>query len=183
MSSSAFIRKNFRRTALASVVALGAFGASNSFAADATATATGTVIEPIAITKVVDLNFGQFAPGSAGGTVTVATNGDRTASGPILSSTGASAAAAQFDVTGAADATYSIAWSGDTELTDGATNTMTLGRISELTPSASTTVGDVTSGTLASGAQSIYLGGELTVATAQAAGTYTGNVTVTVEYN
>ncbi|PXX98336.1 DUF4402 domain-containing protein [Halomonas sp. LBP4] len=183
MSSSAFIRKNFRRTALASVVALGAFGASNSFAADATATATGTVIEPIAITNAGNLNFGQFARGD-GGSVTVATDGTRSTTGPILSTTGDTPAAAQFDVTGAADATYSIAWSGDTLLTDSvSTETMALEKISDLTAGGATT-GEVAVGVLGTGGtQSIYLGGTLTVAALQAAGTYTGSVTATVEYN
>jgi hypothetical protein len=180
MNTSAF-SKNFRRIVLASVVAFGAFGASNSFAADATATATSTVIVPIAITKSADLVFGQFAPG-AGGTVTVATNGNRTASGPVLSSVGSTPAAARFDVTGANNATYTISWSGGTALTSG-TNTMTLTRVSALTADGATT-GEVANGTLtATGAQSIYLGGVLNVAATQPVGTYTGNVTATVEYN
>ncbi len=181
MKSSTFIRKNFRRTALASVVVLGAFGASNSFAAPATTTATGTVITPIGITKSVDLNFGQFAHG-AGGSVTVATDGARTATGAILSTTGATPAAAKFDVTGAADATYSIGWSGDAVLSDTGSDTMALEKISDLVGTGATT-GAVASGTLTGGAQSIYLGGTLTVGTAQTAGTYTGAVTATVEYN
>lgn len=185
MSSSAFIRKNFRRTVLASVVALGAFGASNSFAAEATTSASSTVIVPIAITKSADLAFGKFAPGTELGTVTVSTSGARTASGGvILSSVDSSPTAAQFDVTGDGAATYSITWGGVTELTNtgGASETMTLTRISDLTAGNATT-GEVASGTLASGAQSIYLGGTLAVAAAQTAGTYTGDVSATVEYN
>jgi hypothetical protein len=185
MSSSAFIRKNFRRTALASVVALGAFGASNSFAAEATTTATGTVIVPIAIEKSADLVFGKFAPGT-GGTVTVATDGVRTASGVILSSVDSTPSAAQFDVTGDNDATYDITWSGVSELTNTTgegSETMALERISDLTAGGATT-GEVLGGTLSdTGAQSIYLGGTLTVGAAQVAGTYEGNVTATVEYN
>ncbi|MDR9438012.1 MAG: DUF4402 domain-containing protein [Halomonas sp.] len=184
MNSSAFIRKNFRRTALASVVALGAFGASSSFAAEATTSATGTVIVPIAIAKSADLVFGKFAPG-AGGSVTVSTSGARTGSGVILSTVGSSPTAAQFDVTGDNDATYDITWGGVTELSDGETtpNTMALERISDLTAGGATT-GEVAAGTLGTGGtQSIYLGGTLTVAIAQPAGTYTGDVTATVEYN
>ncbi|MCH4564546.1 DUF4402 domain-containing protein [Halomonas sp. EGI 63088] len=185
MSSSAFIRKNFRRTALASVVALGAFGASNSFAAEATTSATSTVIVPIAIEKSADLVFGKFAPGAAVGTVTVSTSGARTASGGvILSSVDSSPTAAQFDVTGDGAATYGITWGGATELTNtgGASETMALTRISELTAGGATT-GEVTGGTLTAGAQSIYLGGMLDVAAGQVAGTYTGDVSATVEYN
>jgi hypothetical protein len=183
MNAAIFSRTNFRRAALASVVALGAFGASNGFAAAETTTATATVIEPIAITKAADLVFGKFAPG-AGGTVTVSTSGARTADGTILSAVGSSPTAAQFDVTGDNDATYSISWSGDIELEDAVSlETMALSNTSDLT-AGNTTSGEVATGTLsASGAQSIYLGGTLTVGAAQAAGDYAGDVTVTVEYN
>ena len=39
------------------------------------ATATGTVVTPIAITKAADLSFGNFAAGATGGTVTLSPNG------------------------------------------------------------------------------------------------------------
>ncbi len=45
------------------------------------------------------------------------------------------------------------------------------------------TSGNVTSGVLTAGTQSIHVGGELVVGAAQAAGTYTGSVSATVEYN
>jgi len=182
MNSSIFQSKIFRRAALASIVALGAFGASNSFAAAASTASTATVIVPIAITKSADLVFGSFAKG-AGGSVTVSTSGARTATGAILSTVGGTPSAAKFDVTGEGASTYSITWSGDTLLSDaGATNTMTLTKISDLTAGNAIT-GEVLTGTLTAGAQSIYLGGKLTVGATQVAGAYTGSVTATVEYN
>jgi hypothetical protein len=185
MDSSIFFNRTFRFTALASVVALGAFGASNSFAAKAAASnSSATVIVPIAITKSADLVFGKFAPG-AGGQVTVATDGARTTTGPILSISGSTPTAAKFNVTGDKNSTYGITWGGVAVPTDsaGTPNTMALSKISDLTASGATT-GEVSSGTLnGSGAQSIYLGGELTVTSGQADGTYTGDVTATVEYN
>ena len=46
------------------------------------------------------------------------------------------------------------------------------------------TTGNVATGTLtAGGTQSIFVGGTLTVSATQVAGTYTGAVTLTVEYN
>lgn len=186
MNSSIFQSKIFRRAALASIVALGAFGASNSFAAVATTTSTATVIAPIGITKVADLVFGKFAPGATAGTVTVDTSGTRTATGgAILSTIGSTPTAAKFNVTGDNSATYKITWGGVTVLSDSATapNTMTLTKISDLTAGGAVT-GEVTSGALsATGAQSIYLGGVLAVGISQVAGTYTGDVTATVEYN
>lgn len=153
-----------------------------SFGADATTQSSATVIQPIAITKVVDLVFGDFAPG-AGGTVTVSTSGARTAGGTILSTAGNTPTAAKFDVTGNADSTYAISLNAAANLTDAvSTETMALAVFSDLDAGGATS-GQVTAGTLTSGAQSIYLGGELTVGAAQSAGTYTGDIIVTVEYN
>jgi hypothetical protein len=184
MNSSIFFNRTFRFTALASVFALGALSASNSFAAKAAASnSSATVIVPIEISKSADLVFGKFAPGG-GGVVTVATDGARTTTGPILSISGSTPTAAKFDVAGDNSSTYGITWSGAAVLTDSvSTETMALSKISDLTAAGATT-GEVSSGTLnGSGAQSIYLGGELTVGVAQPDGTYIGDVTATVEYN
>lgn len=156
----------------------------NSFAANAAAVASGTVIEPIAIAKTSDLAFGKFAPG-IGGSVTVSTSGARTGAGVILSTIGSAPTAASFDVTGQADATYSIAITPDATLSDGAAGTMLLSTFSDLT-GGNATSGDVQAGggTLSAvGAQTIYVGGTLTVGAAQTAGDYSGNITVAVEYN
>jgi spore coat protein U-like protein len=176
--------KNSRVLVRLAIVSATSLVPSLSYAASATTTSTATVIEPIAITKAADLVFGDFAPG-AGGDVTVATNGSRTATGAILSTAGATPTAAKFDVTGNADSTYSISTSAAASLSDSATtpNTMALTVFSDLTGGGATT-GEVSSGTLSTGGtQSIYLGGKLTVGATQVAGTYTGDVTVTVEYN
>lgn len=185
MNTPSNLQQRALKLALASVFAFGATVSGSSFAATDSTTATGTVIAPIVITKATDLVFGKFAPG-AGGTVTVATSNARTASGAILSSVGSSPTAAKFDVTGDSNATYSIGWGGVTALTNttgGGGETMALTRVSDLTAAGAVT-GEVIAGTLsAGGTQSIYLGGVLTVGATQVAGIYTGNVTVTVEYN
>jgi hypothetical protein len=184
MNTSFLLNKTFRRAALASAIALGIFGASNSFALkSATSNSSADVIVPIEIAKSADLNFGRFAPGT-GGSVTISTSGARTASGTILSTINSSPLAGQFDVKGDVDATYTITFSGAEVLTDSvSTETMTLDKISNLV-GGDTTTGEVTEGKLdASGEQSIFLGGKLTVSSDQAAGNYIGDVTATVEYN
>lgn len=162
--------------ALASVVALAGAGlVSNAHAAAATSTATSVVIAPIAITAPAVLSFGRFAHG-AGGSVTISNSGVRTSSGVILSSTSSVQTAARFDVTGDGGATV---------LSDSAIipNTMALATTSDLT-GGNVTTGNVATGTLTTGGtQSIFVGGTLTVGANQVAGTYTGAVTVTVEYN
>jgi hypothetical protein len=170
------------KTVVRSALAVGAtFMTVDAFAANATATATATVITPIAISKAVDLSFGKFARG-VGGTVTVSNSGARTASGTILSAVGSTPTAARFDVVGDALATYSIGIVADATIV-GAGSSMALAVTSDLT-GANVTAGNVAAGTLsAGGLQSIFVGGALTVGAAQAAGAYTGNIVVTVEYN
>lgn len=172
---------NMKNLTVTTLAVSAAMFAANSSAAEATANATATVIAPIAITAPVNLVFGSFAPG-AGGSVTVSTNGTRTASGPILSAVTATPSAARFDVTGDGAATYSIAIAPSASLSDGV-NTMAMATFSDLTAGGATT-GNVSAGTLSAGAQSIYVGGTLTVGAAQVASTaYAGTVGVTVEYN
>jgi spore coat protein U-like protein len=165
---------------LAAAAALGACLGAPAQAAQATANATGTVVTPIAIAAAVDLVFGSFAPG-AGGSVTVSTSGVRAATGAILM-TGATPSAARFNITGEASTTYSITHSGSATLTSGA-NSMALAKFSDLS-AGNATSGNPATGTLdGAGAQSLYVGGTLTVGAAQAPGVYTGTVIATVEYN
>ncbi|WP_457323369.1 DUF4402 domain-containing protein [Roseateles sp. P5_E11] len=174
--------------ALSALVLLGAAGMRGVQAADnATASATAVVLQPIAVTKSADLVFGNLVAGN--GVVTLATDGTRTKSGTAVLPTGVAPVAARFDVTGAGTNTFSIDYTGsDTVLTDASANTMAIDWITEAVATATATgktdeTTDATTGTLAAGAAYIFVGGKLTVGAAQAAGTYTGIVKVTVAYN
>lgn len=171
--------KHFSTRLKFAALALAATAAAGVHAAQTSAVTSGTVVAPIAIAKTADLAFGNFAASAAPGTVTISPNGTRTVSGGVTQA-GGTTTAAQFDVTGQSGMTYSISLSAST-LTSGANN-MTFTPISALTASAAT-AGTVASGTLTGGAQSIYVGGELSVAANQAAGSYSGTVQATVEYN
>jgi hypothetical protein len=174
--------------ALSALALLGAAGMRAAQALDnATASATAVVLQPIAVTKSADLVFGNVVAGN--GDVTVATDGTRTKTGTTVLPTGVSPAAARFDVTGTANNTFSIDYTGsDTSLSDGGTNTMAVDWITEAvgttTPTGKTDpTSDAATGTLNAGNAYIYVGGKLTVGAAQVAGTYTGVVKVTVAYN
>lgn len=162
------------------LIVLACCSAGGAIAATASATSTSVVVAPIAIAKAADLAFGKIAAGATAGTVTVSPNGARSVSGGVVAAGGTSTAA-QFNVTGDTGLTYSITLGGSAQLTNGA-NTIPFTSVSDLTASAITS-GNVTTGTLTGGAQSIYVGGVLSIGAAQVAGTYTGSVTATVDYN
>ena len=184
MTTTKHASSTIKLALMAAMAVAGVAVSTASHAAQATATASGTVVAPIAIAVATNLAFGSFARGTAGN-VTVSTSGVRTSTGPVL--LGASTtSAARFNITGQAGATYSIVHSGTTVLTNttgmGA-ETMTLTKFSDLT-GANGTSGTAASGTLdALGAQSLYVGGTLAVAATQSVGLYTGTVIATVEYN
>lgn len=182
---STFTRRALN-VALASALVLGASGlAVNAYAATANGTATATVITPIGVSTTNSLVFGSFAHGAASGDVTVYTNGTRATTGPILSTVGATPAAAIFHVTGDGVSTYSITTAGTATTIASGANNMTFAHCTALTAAATCVPGsNVSSGTLVAGAQDIYMGGTLTVSATQVAATdYTGAISVTVEYN
>ena len=169
--------KNMKKILVLAIIVLG-FAASTFAQVTATASTTATIITPIAITKTVDMNFGNIAVSpTIAGTVVLPTTGARTLTGgvtlPVVTGT---VTAAAFTVTGQGTSTYSITLPvAATTITSGA-NTMTVDTwTSNPTPT----------GALTAGTQTLSVGATLHVAASQAAGTYVSGVpfTVTVNYN
>jgi hypothetical protein len=157
-----------------------------SHAATATATATAPVVTPITITKTADLAFGKFASGATIGTVVVDTAGGITRTGGV-SSGGGTFTAAAFTVSGDKGSAYNIDTSATTAnltSTTNPTDTMALALITDVATGAGATTGTVASGLLdaTSGNQIVRVGGSLAVGINQAAGSYTGTVSVAVLY-
>lgn len=157
---------------------------SVALAADATAPAgiEATVVQPIAITKSADLNFGSFAADAdTSGTVAISTASVRSFGGGVssVSSGAGTVAAASFSVTGEGTSTFSISLPTSVTLTrtaTGATETMSVG----------TFVSDPSgTGTLSAGAATVKVGATLSVASGQVVGVYanTSGLPVTVAYN
>ncbi len=168
--------------ALIAVLASGPALAANN----ATASATAVVLVPISVAKTTDLSFGRLVAGN--GTVTLDTSGARTKTGTAALPTGASSTAALFTVTGDTTNTFSISYTGSsTVLTNGTpADDMAVSFVSEAVGTAAptgVTSGQASTGTLVSGNAYIYVGATLVVGASQNAGTYTGSVAVTVDYN
>jgi hypothetical protein len=143
--------------------------------ASATGTATANILEALAISSDRSLVFGSIVPGTASSDVVVTADatGDRSTTGTALLVTGATPTAARFNVTGTSGAGYTVALAAPTTtITNGTVNmTVTL------------TMGANPTRTLAGATEVHYVGGTLTVPSAQATGTYTGSFTVNANYN
>jgi hypothetical protein len=172
-----YARKSFFAAATAAIL-----GASLccgiARAAEDDADTSATVVTPIAITNTAALAFGKFTAGS-GGTVVMSAAGVRSKTSGVVLLTGSAGGVSSFNVTGDANATYAITLPAAPALV---THTDT-----ETTMSVGTFTNAAAAGTLGTlsglGAQTIRVGGTLTVANAQLAGVYSGTFAVAVEYN
>ncbi len=163
-----------RATVLSAVLAAGfSFGAATLEAqTSADIQATATVLSAVTVTAGNDLQFGNVTPGVAK-TIGIADAG-----------------AGRFDVIKAATQGVTLSFTLPTDLTSGA-NTLPIGSWTggwntSATPAGATTftpsaVGTNTAAT-AGTTISVYVGATVTPAAAQVAGSYTGDVTMSVVY-
>ena len=172
--------KKITRLFIAAIAVMGfSADASAQQTSSASANTSATIIQPIAIVKSADLSFGNVAVHSTNaGTVALSTGGGRTAGGGVtLPATTGTVTAAEFEVTGAPNYTYSISLPSSVTLDDNNAHTMTVNTFVS---------NPATTGTLdGSGEQTISVGATLQVAGGQAPGTYESDTDfqVTVNYN
>jgi hypothetical protein len=155
-----------------------AFSANTFAQVSATATATATIVSPIAIAKTVDMNFGNVAASAALGTVVLSPAGARSITGGVtLPATAGTVTAASFTVTGTPGYTYAITLPAAVlTITSGGPSMTVDTWTSNPTPT----------GTLAAGTSTLTVGATLHVGANQAAGVYgvpAETFTVTVNYN
>ena len=157
------------------VLAASVFFAGSAFAqSSATANATASIVNGLAITKTADLRFGNIIPSGSIGTVSVSTASARAGSGGATPTSGKAYGAASFDVNGTGSLTYAITLPGSISISDGATHTMTVDTFVSSPDGA---------GTLNAGYQEIKVGGTIHVGINQVVGDYTGTFDVSVAYN
>ena len=142
----------------------------------ATAQVTGTIVQPIGISKNIDMNFGNVAAGLAPGYVTLYPNATRNPVGGVtLPAITGTVAAADFTVTGFPNSTYSITLPVSVIITSPGSFTMTVNNWTS-SPSGTGTINNI-------GTSDLTVGADMQVGASQAVGVYTGNFTVTVNYN
>lgn len=158
------------------VVVLSLFCVSEALGASATATASATVIKPLAVSTTTALQFGAFST-LTGGTLTVDGSGTLSTSGDVAPSSSQSVAPARFTLAGEAGATYAVTLPGSAELSHESAEATTL------------TIGAFTSHSSSplaldsSGEAELAVGATLTIPASAALGTYTGSFEILVEYN
>ncbi|MEM8520455.1 DUF4402 domain-containing protein [Flavobacterium sp. PL12] len=143
------------------------------------ATATATIITPLTISKLVDMNFGDISTNGTNGTVILSNANVRSATGgaSFSAATPGTITSAKFVVTGNTGYAYSI--SIPTAITLTHTNTTSVMQVTNIGNSVGAT------GTLTGGTQDISVGGTLNLVGAQLEGVYTNttDLKVTVNYN
>tara|TARA_B100000787_G_scaffold82973_1_gene61138 strand:- start:3838 stop:4413 length:576 start_codon:yes stop_codon:yes gene_type:complete len=154
--------------------------------------ALATIVAPIEITGVLNMEFGDISRTSANsdgtdisGVIRMSTAGVvSTASGNVQPVTGGETpAAASITVSGESTATFKLTVTQDTALTlssNTATTVVTTTNTMQL--SSFTTSGSSTANSLSTGPLTITIGADLAVNTLQETGSYAGKILVVAEY-
>ena len=171
------MRNSLRLVAMSAALAAASFATSASAAASATATATAEILQSLTLTADSKLDFGQIAA-NTGGTVSVKGDGTVAQTGSLVWT--GTRVPAGFTVTGSKGVSVlvTLPTAASTLYLGGVTTSpdkMTLDQFND-DPTGGFQLDAVT------GKAKFYVGGRLTVGSAQAAGTYSGTFAVSVEY-
>lgn len=140
--------------------------------ASGTATVNAEIVNPISISVENSLDFGRFTTSASEATVRILTDGTRTFSQTDMKIPSENVSGVPtFTVSKGTDETYGVALTVTQAPKETGGNTMTLDNLEHSL--------DADGGNTA---ESFTVGGTLTVPADQTAGTYTGEVTVTVTY-
>ncbi|MDH7973276.1 DUF4402 domain-containing protein [Sphingomonas sp. AR_OL41] len=143
---------------------------SPAYASSGNGTASVKILRAITVTKSSDLYFGKILPSATASTVAVAESGARTCGASLGCYDTATSGA--FHVVGTSGEIVSVSLdSASTTLSDGASHSMTVNLATSTTAL-----------TLTGGAGDFKVAGTLNVGASQADGTYTGQYSVSVNY-
>lgn len=175
----------FARLAIVALAASAAL-AMPAHAAGTDGISTATIVRPMTLVKTEDLDFGTLISGTTGGTVTIdPSNNARSTSGGVTpfgggaqraTFQGAASVGLVVTINGSNSSTLTRAGGGAPPMT--ATLTRTYG--SGINVVTVPLLGTVT--VVATGLQTYYVGGTLTVPANQPDGDYSGTFTLTVNY-
>lgn len=160
-------------TGVSAMMAVAAW--TNLQAATATATVDANIIKSIGMTTLNGLSFGDISAGPTSGTVIMTPAGSRTATGGTTINSSTSGNPSTFDVVGEPNASFTITLPASVLLSNAASNTMTVDNFT----SSPTPTGVLDN----NGQQKLFVGATLNVSANQPFGTYTGQMSVTVDYN
>jgi hypothetical protein len=145
--------------------------------ATATSNAAAVIIAPLSITNTTGLHFGTIMRSATSGTVSIATNGNRSSLGGVtLSSLAPLHSAATFNVEGESGRTVTITLPASTTITNAASDNMVVDNFVSDPDDANPV-------TLTGAATVLRIGATLNVGANQPSGTYTGTFSVSVNYN
>lgn len=183
----------------AALFAIAASANAQSFETSTNVQVSAKLVAPITLTVAQNMNFGLIVPGAGGGTVALSTVGARAAAADVTLGNSTGTAAAQVDLTGEANSTFSVELGAENNtavvlVNPGAPNgpaELTLTNFKfDLNSAGEAAYADQSfNGTFSNTGTSVLLiGGRLNIPTNSPAGTYstgTGGsaMTVTVNYN
>lgn len=145
-------------------------------AATRAAISRARTVQPLAVTKARDLDFGNLVIGATAGRTTINPRTDaRTRTGGVTLAGGGSPGAARFTAVGTPSRPVQVRLGPRPVLTrSGGSETLTM--------TALTMNGGVNRTLTAAGTLDLRIGGTLAVAANQVAGSYAGSFTVTIDY-
>ena len=134
---------------------------------------------PIIVSGMVDIHFGSFTESGAGGTVVINPAGGRTVGGAVMEVGGGGLEQrGRFNVTGSTGMAMDVDVTPTSVTISNGGDTMVVNNFNLITVGG----GDSATITLAAASSQYYIGATLVVGAGQASGTYSGNYTLTVNY-
>lgn len=143
--------------------------------ATATATVTANIIIAMSLTTQSNMAFGDISAGSTSGSVVLSTEGTRTSTGGTTINRSEPGNQAEFSAAGEPGAIFSVSMPASVQLSDAANNVMIVDNFIS---------NPKNNGQLdANGIQTVLVGATLHVSSRQAFGSYTGLMTLNLDYN